>query len=146
MTPIVQATVTLTAFVALLCAGFIVWDHLRRVAFARLAATFLALGLLFFAEPKPYRALRHAAFVPPEERVEFNFWVPSKPATEFESGVFTLYEYILDDLRIDRQERLLGIAILTALALTPIFRRVPTPHPRDSAAERRADRRVRSGI
>ena len=109
---------------ALVIGALIIWDYVRRSAVARVGATLLAVSLLLFSAPKPYRALRRAADLPPEERVAVNLWT-KKPATEFESGMFTLYQKVVEDFEIDRQWRQLGVGVLVVLALTPIVRRRP---------------------
>lgn len=95
---------------------FVAWW--RASVLARLAAVGLAIGMYFFSQPGPYRALRRAALLPDTARVTTNLWT-RRPATPYESGMFTMYEMVKEDVEQDADFRFLAVGILTILALVP---------------------------
>jgi hypothetical protein len=100
----------------------IIFEWRDRSGVFRVLTLCLALGVFWFALPSPYRALRRAVTLPP---VTQDLWNPTQKATEFRSGVFTMYEAIRHDSEMGAWERALSLGVLTWLALNPALRRRP---------------------
>ena len=86
----------------------------------RLLTVILALGLFWMSRPLPYRELR---FAMEREPVTQNLWVPERKATEFESGVFTMYQEVQDDSDGWAPYGALSVGALTWLAFSPVLGR-----------------------
>jgi hypothetical protein len=106
---------------------------LRGSALSRLAGVGLALGVLLFASPNLYRALRRTALLSERERVVSNLWT-RQPASPFESGMFTMYREAQIDFEQDEEYRYLAVAALAALAAVPAFSRRSDPAPQETEA------------
>ena len=90
----------------------------------RWAVAALSLIIFAFATPSPYRALRHTVDLPASERAADNLWT-HKPASAFESGMFTMYREVERDFDMGSRYRLLALAALAVAAVLP-----PRPHSR----------------
>jgi|ERR1041385_529487 hypothetical protein len=107
---------TLGIALAFLVLLFFEWRMKSRIL--RLLAIVMALGVFGFSTPSPYRALRHAV---EREHVTQNLWVPERRATEFESGLFTMYQAMVDDTEMGARDRAVSFGVLTWLAFSPIL-------------------------
>jgi hypothetical protein len=96
------------------------WRYRFRVI--RVGAAVLALLVWFFMLPDAYRAFRRAMLMPPAERTTQLPGV-SRPFSEYEIGVVTMWRAVADDAEMDWNERLMAIGVLTWLACSPAFRR-----------------------
>ena len=103
------------ALVLLILLVFEWWSRSRPLRFLTIV---VALVVFWDSTPVPYRALRGAMDRKP---VTQNLWNPERKATEFESGVFTMYQSILDDFEFGAWRRAISFATLTLLALTPVL-------------------------
>jgi hypothetical protein len=120
----------------IVCLALIIWEWRSGSHVARALTICIALFLLFSARPSPYRALRRAVGL---QHVTQNLWIPEQKATEFQSGLFTMYRAMEDDTDMGTSERALSIGVIVWLALTPVFwrwrpRRVAGSAPASAAA------------
>jgi hypothetical protein len=98
----------------------LVFEWRTRSRLLRLLTIVMALGLFGFSIPNPYRALRHAMV---RERVTQNILRSDHQPTEFESGLFTMYRAMQDDIEIGAWDRAVSFGALTWLAFSPLLRR-----------------------
>lgn len=98
---------------------------LRRSMLARIAAVALALGVLVFASPNEYRALRRTVSLPAGDRVTTDYWT-HRSASPYESGIFTMYREARRDAEQDATYRYLAVASLAVFAAVP----ARSPRPR----------------
>ena len=91
------------------------WSRSRPLRFITIA---MALLVFWDSTPSPYRALRATMDRPP---VTQNLWNPERKATEFESGVFTMYQSVQEDFNFGAWRRAVSFATLTWLAFSPVL-------------------------
>lgn len=63
--------------------------------------------------------VRHTADLPDSAHEAQNLWT-HRPATPFESGMFTMYREVLLDFNMDSSYRLLALVSLSLLAVLPM--------------------------
>ena len=90
----------------------------------RVVSAVLAMAMLFFFQPNYHAAWRRAMSTPPSERVtDIGSASLRRPLSEYESGVTTMYDAVVDNAAGYHNERLLAMGVLFWLACSPVFRR-----------------------
>lgn len=112
-----------TTLIALTFAVLLGLEWRYQLRSVRLGTAFLALVVLWFAQPLPHRAARRAIAAPPAERVTEFTGVRS--LTEYESGVVTMEQAVGADTRMGANARMLVVGVLFWLACSPVLRRAP---------------------
>jgi hypothetical protein len=125
-------TILLAAFFAIALAAEWRW----RKASIRLGTAVLALFVLWFTQPVPHRAARRAVDAPPAERVAE---LRGERLSEYESGILTMRQAIIEDGRMFRNDRLLALGVLMWLACSPALRR-DRPSPGEAVSVPDEDR------
>ncbi len=96
----------------------------------RIGAAILALNMLWFFQPLYHSAWRRAIAMPPAERITHSQGIGGSQGrllTEYESGVFTMYEAVGDVGERGTKERAIALGVLFWLACSPVLRRRDTP-------------------
>jgi hypothetical protein len=120
------------------CAVIVVVEWRYRLRSLRVGAILLAGAMLWFFQPSTHAAWRRAMSTPPSERVTHAGGFGSDSLgpllSEYQSGVYTMYEAVADDVASYANERLLALCVLFWLAFSPVLRpaseasrRVQTP-------------------
>jgi hypothetical protein len=97
-----------------------------RLRTARVIAALLAMVVLFFAAPGYTRAARHALGMSRSERITE---IRGNPVSDYVSGVRTMERAISEDANMGANARLIALAALLWLAVSPILRRAPRAPP-----------------
>ena len=107
-------------------AVILVLEWRYRLKSLRVGAITLAGAMLFFFQPSTHAAWRQAMSTLPSQRVTH---APSPfsdsvgPAlSEYHSGIYTMYDAVVDQVDMYARERQLALAVLFWLACSPIFR------------------------
>ncbi len=118
--PVNETTLLALVFAVLL---WLEWRYQLRSV--RIAAALLALIIWLFAQPLPHRAARRVIAAQPAERV--TRIADGPPLSEYASGVVTMEDAVVEDMKADDNVRLLSVGVLLWLACSPVFRRVRGP-------------------
>lgn len=96
-----------------------------RLRSVRITAAVLALASGLFAQPLSNRAARRVIAAPMAERVTRT--PDGTPLSDYESGVLTMEEAVVEDVMMGAPVRLLSVGALFWLACSPVFRRRVQP-------------------
>lgn len=110
-----------TTLLALVFAVLLWLEWRYQLRSVRIAAAVLALVVWLFAQPLPHGAARRAIAAQPAERVTRIANGP--PLSEYASGVLTMEDAVVEDMKADDNVRLLSLGVLVWLACSPVFRR-----------------------
>lgn len=110
-------SISLTFLLLILVLLGLEWKYHSKLA--RVTALLTALVLSWVAFPLPGRAMRSAIALPPQQRVPW----PGPANSDYASGVVTMQRAVDEDIANGRSDRLIAVATLLWLALTPILRR-----------------------
>ena len=119
------------------CAVIVVLEWRYRLRSLRVGAILLAGAMLWFFQPSAHAAWRRAISTPSSQRVTHAGGLGSDSLgpllSEYQSGVYTMYEAVADNAASYANERLLALSVLFWLAFSPVLRptsgvsRVQTP-------------------
>lgn len=98
------------------------WKY--RLRSVRVGTAVLAIVMFLFSQPNPHAAWRRAISTPAEQRVTVWPGRDGERLSDYQSGVFTMYQAVADNAAGYARERRLGVAVLFWLACTPGLRRV----------------------
>lgn len=119
--------------------GLLVLEWRYKHPLIRVGTALLAAGIVVLMQGSARQAARNVYMAPPSERVTE---LHGSLITDYQSGVLTMEDAVVEGRRIFRNERRVALAVLLWLACTPALRR------REASSRRRtADRRetVREG-
>ena len=107
-------------------AVILVLEWRYRLKSLRVLAIILAGAMLWFFQPLTHAAWRRAMSTPPSQRITHadGFGADSlgPPLSEYQSGVYTMYEAVTDNAAGYANERLLVLGVLFWLAFSPVLR------------------------
>lgn len=130
-----------TIILALVFAVLLGVEWRYRLRSVRITAAVLALASWLFAQPLSDRAARRVIAAPMAERVTRT--PDGTPLSDYESGVLTMEEAVVEDVMMGASVRLLSVGALLWLACSPVFRR--RVGPPDIADQRGRERTADAG-
>jgi hypothetical protein len=125
------------------CAVIVVLEWRYRFRSLRIGGILIAGAMLWFFQPSAHAAWRRAMSTPPSLRITHagGFGADSLGPllSEYQSGVYTMYEAVTANAASYANERLLALCVLFWLAFSPVLRPAPeasrrVQEPPDSGA------------
>ncbi len=104
-------------------APLLVVEWRRKWPAIRVLLVLMALFQLWVAQPSPYRALRNVINLPPGQRVTTLGESDSVRVDDYRSGVHTLWRAVQWELEEGARDRMIAVAVLVWLAVSPIIPR-----------------------
>jgi hypothetical protein len=108
-----------TVLLILFFIGLLVLEWRYRQRLLRAMAIAISLIVMLFAQPGFHRAARVAFWRPEAERI---LRIGNRRVTDYESGIMTMEQALVEDASIGADARHISLAVLIWLALTPILR------------------------